>query len=278
MELLFQDKRLKVTYLMTAFDMASRIINKSKNGESFFKDNGYQERHHLEISIQEQFKTDVFDAWGDILGLLTEMQCNTMVKTLVQLLEMLQDDEQTDVDFDEVKSQVANNRAVLNELLQADKDNVTELRLVKLMDGMSHLKDPDQVNSISREAVLQADQLMATQASTEALKSVYDVFQIAIDQPEVMQSDAVVQSFTNWGDFVVRSESQQKLQDTHDEWGMITLTLTLTLTQDTLDEWEMMAPEIDEAEMEDLGLDGDDLAACLDLLDDLDEQNEEEDV
>ena len=119
---------------------------------------------------------------------------------------------------------------------------------------------------------------MATQASTEALKSVYDVFQIAIDQPEVMQSDAVVQSFTNWGDFVVRSESQQKLQDTHDEWGMITLTLTLTLTQDTLDEWEMMAPEIDEAEMEDLGLDGDDLAACLDLLDDLDEQNEEEDV
>merc|ERR1711939_12135 len=167
-----KDRRINVVPLTSAFDVAQKIINHTKEDKDY-----YQE----DPALQQLFKDRVFDAWGNIIALEAEMKANTMTKEMMDILSGLASDD-SDVTFDQFQAAVQNHRVVLNELIEHDKDAYNEVNLLKAVEGLLDVNDPDAINLATREAQNQIDNILVSQQNVEALKEVYDVFSICIEK------------------------------------------------------------------------------------------------
>ena len=79
-----KDRRINVVPLTSAFDVAQKIINHTKEDKDY-----YQE----DPALQQLFKDTVFDAWGNIIALEAEMKANTMTKEMMDILSGLASDD-----------------------------------------------------------------------------------------------------------------------------------------------------------------------------------------
>jgi hypothetical protein len=216
----WKDKRIKIVDLMTAFDCAKLISSHISEKPTFYSDNmkielpGDDEGKGSGPEIQTKFKDDVSSAWGDIVTLQSEMKCNEILKDLVSLLSVVDSDdheERLSVPLDEFEVQISNMRTVLKDLLQHDKQQYCEARIVHALSGLTNIHDAEKINIATREAKEQMAQLVAEQSSLDALKDVYDVFKVVLDMPDDERSDSLVQDFENWGTFALQDDAQKKM-------------------------------------------------------------------
>merc|ERR1711871_1916116 len=81
---LVKDLRVDMAKVQSAFDLAQQILNHTLEDPTYFSDDD---------KLKERFTAVVYDAWGNLNGLQTEMQANRMTLELLHILQAVKDDE-----------------------------------------------------------------------------------------------------------------------------------------------------------------------------------------
>jgi len=128
------------------------------------------------------------------------MKANTLVKDMVHIISAAKSD---DMSMDEFNSQVQNQREVLNTLLEEAGDLKTEKELLGALDNLQSVNDPDAINVAIRETKGQIDSIMITERHINALKDLYDTYNLYLED-----HDAAIpvfrQQIQEFADIVVR--------------------------------------------------------------------------
>jgi hypothetical protein len=181
LQLLRDDSSMRVdmTGISSAFDLAQKIINNTKDDDEYYTGNK---------KLQEQFHDAVYDAWSNVAALQAEKHANTVCKDLVDHVDALYSNiiqkEDNQMTPDNFASQVVNNRSVLNNLLEEDKHMHNEKLLLGALRNLQNINDPDAVNVAVRETKSQLSNIEVTERNTAALKQMYDDFQLYLEDPD----------------------------------------------------------------------------------------------
>jgi len=165
----------------------NKIVNNSKDDPAFFQD---------DTKLQALFTNIVYDAWGNINKLQSEMQANRMTMELINVLSALKSD---DMGLDEFTTQVSNHRVALNKMIEDYKELSNEQNLLNALADLQQINDPDAINVATRETRSQINNIMITERYTDALKNLYDAFNLYIEDRDsaIPQLKTYVQEYSH---------------------------------------------------------------------------------
>jgi hypothetical protein len=195
-----EDLHVDVTKLMSAFDVARQIINHKDDIEYYLGDE----------KLQRKFKDVVADAWTNIITIQAEMEASRNAREMMEIIGALAqppgESESDDVRMDEFQAHVRNHRAVLNDLIEKDKDVYHESSLLRAVSNLQHIQDPDAINVAIRETRLQLENIRLINAQKDAMEKCFDVLQLCLterdDDNTINQCQELVQDFSGLVVFV----------------------------------------------------------------------------
>jgi hypothetical protein len=166
-----QDPKIAVAGLSSVFDLAARIIRRSKNEPDYYENGGDTKAGEM----KEQFINALQDSWTNLTVLQSELHANDVTKELVQCLEAKRTG---DMSLDALQAHIVNARAVLNRLLEEDRDLFDETALLKAIENLQTPSDPEKTNEAVQETQIQLANIKVTEQHTEALKTMHANFML----------------------------------------------------------------------------------------------------
>jgi hypothetical protein len=167
-----KDPKVPLAGLCAAFDLAKRIVSKSRDDPEYWTG---------DTKLQAQFNDCVLDAWANLTLLQNEQHANKVTKNIIVNLDGLQAGKMS---LDEFQAHVKNDREILNQLLQEDKDLHNEKALLGALKNLQDVNDAEMINYAVQDTKVQLNNIKATELKTIALKNLYDAFLLYIKDPD----------------------------------------------------------------------------------------------
>lgn len=165
-----KDPKLAMAGLAAVFDLAARIIRRSKNEPNYYENGGNQPGE-----VKEEFVKALQDSWTNQAVLQSELHANEVTQELVQILEAKRTGDKS---LDQLQAYLVNARAVLNRLLEEDRDLYDENALLKAIENLQTPSDPEKTNEAVQETQIQLANIKVTEQHTEALKTMHAHFML----------------------------------------------------------------------------------------------------